>query len=200
MEPAAFRQVAIDLIANRHCGAQCGQGRQNACWSLRVNVDGQPPSASNIGVPGKLARHGRAKPIRCPHKQGWIDRVRSEVVFVVEGCFLGVDARTAKKPARQQRLHLTDWVRHVVCVARGPGSRSARRRTSPCFRGLQPSCVRGNCYCNAWSANTIRLWQNTPSPTVLAKPLKPRKTQRHQRNARFKPEIVPSIPARKAWQ
>jgi len=143
LEPAAFRQVAIDLIANRHCGAQCGQGRQNACWSLRVNVDGQPPSASNIGVPGKLARHGRAKPIRCPHKQGWIDRVRSEVVFVVEGCFLGVDARTAKKPARQQRLHLTDWVRHVVCVARGPGS--GHRMPAPSVRST-----------NGWQARSAQ--------------------------------------------
>ena len=110
----------------------------------------------------------------------------------MEGCFLGADARMAKKPARQQRLHLTDWVRHVVCVVRGPNCPSARRRTSPYLAGLQPGCALDNDYSDAWSANTTRLWQNTPSPTVLAKPLKPRKTQRHQRNARFKPEIVPS--------
>ena len=58
-------------------------------------------------------------------------------------------------------------------------------------RRRQPGCG---------SASTIRLWQNTPSPTAAAKPLNPRKKQRISRNARFRPEIVPSIPARKACQ
>jgi hypothetical protein len=55
------------------------------------------------------------------------------------------------------------------------------------------------CFCpqsNSCAARTIRLWQNTPSPTLLANPLDLRKKQRDKRKTHFNPEIVPSIPAR----
>ena len=42
-----------------------------------------------------------------------------------------------------------------------------------------------------------RLWQNTAMPTAAAKALNPRYRQIDRRNARFKTEMEPSIPARK---
>lgn len=42
-----------------------------------------------------------------------------------------------------------------------------------------------------------RLWQNTAMPTAAAKLLNPRYMQIDSRNARFKTEMEPSIPARK---
>ena len=42
-----------------------------------------------------------------------------------------------------------------------------------------------------------RLWQNTAMPTAAAKLLNPRYRQIDSRNARFKTEMDPSMPARK---
>jgi hypothetical protein len=42
-----------------------------------------------------------------------------------------------------------------------------------------------------------KLWQNTAMPTADAKLLNPRYMQIDSRNARFKTEMEPSIPARK---
>lgn len=42
-----------------------------------------------------------------------------------------------------------------------------------------------------------RLWQNTAMPTAAAKLLNPRYMQIDSRNARFKTEMDPSMPARK---
>ena len=48
-----------------------------------------------------------------------------------------------------------------------------------------------------FGARLTRLWQKTAMPTDAAKLLKPRYMQIESRNARFKTEIEPSIPARK---
>ena len=48
-----------------------------------------------------------------------------------------------------------------------------------------------------FGAKFTRLWQNTAIPTAAAKLLNPRYMQIESRNARFKTEIDPSIPARK---
>jgi len=48
-----------------------------------------------------------------------------------------------------------------------------------------------------FGAKFTRLWQNTAMPTAAAKLLNPRYMQIESRNARFKTEIDPSIPARK---
>ena len=48
-----------------------------------------------------------------------------------------------------------------------------------------------------FGARLTRLWQKTAMPTDAAKLLKPRYMQIESRNARFKTEIDPSIPARK---
>jgi hypothetical protein len=49
-------------------------------------------------------------------------------------------------------------------------------------------------------ARIVKLWQKTALPTAEAKFLKPRKQHRASRKARFKHEIVPSIPARHCCQ
>src|SRR3989304_8507916 len=49
-------------------------------------------------------------------------------------------------------------------------------------------------------ANTTRLWQKMLKPTEAAKLLNPRYGQRSSRNARFKTEMLPSIPARNRCQ
>ena len=48
-----------------------------------------------------------------------------------------------------------------------------------------------------FGARLTRLWQKTAMPTDAAKLLNPRYMQIASRNARFKTEIEPSIPARK---
>ena len=48
-----------------------------------------------------------------------------------------------------------------------------------------------------FGAKFTKLWQNTAMPTAAAKLLKPRYMQIESRNARFKTEMDPSIPARK---
>ena len=48
-----------------------------------------------------------------------------------------------------------------------------------------------------FGARLTRLWQNTAMPTAAAKLLNPRYMQIDSRNARFKTEMEPSIPARK---
>lgn len=49
-------------------------------------------------------------------------------------------------------------------------------------------------------ASIRRLWQKTALPTAEAKLLNSRKQHLARRNARFKHEIVPSIPARYCYQ
>ena len=48
-----------------------------------------------------------------------------------------------------------------------------------------------------FGSRLTRLWQNTAMPTAAAKLLNPRYMQIDSRNARFKTEMEPSIPARK---
>jgi len=48
-----------------------------------------------------------------------------------------------------------------------------------------------------FGAKLTRLWQNTAMPTAAAKLLNPRYMQIDSRNARFKTEMDPSMPARK---
>ena len=48
-----------------------------------------------------------------------------------------------------------------------------------------------------FGSKLTRLWQNTAMPSAAAKLLNPRYMQIDSRNARFKTEIEPSIPARK---
>ena len=48
-----------------------------------------------------------------------------------------------------------------------------------------------------FDAKLTRLWQNTAMPTAAEKLLNPRYMQIDSRNARFKTEMEPSIPARK---
>jgi hypothetical protein len=48
-----------------------------------------------------------------------------------------------------------------------------------------------------FGTSLTRLWQNTAMPTAAAKLLNPRYRQIDSRNARFKTEMEPSIPARK---
>jgi hypothetical protein len=48
-----------------------------------------------------------------------------------------------------------------------------------------------------FGARLTRLWQKTAIPTAAAKLLNPRYMQIESRNARFKTEMDPSIPARK---
>jgi len=54
-----------------------------------------------------------------------------------------------------------------------------------------------NCPSAHFGTKLTRLWQNTAMPTAAAKLLNPRYMQIDSRNARFKTEIEPSIPARK---
>ena len=62
------------------------------------------------------------------------------------------------------------------------------------FRAPRPEVA----YAGArFGARFSRLWQNTAMPTAAAKLLNPRYMQIESRNARFKTEIDPSMPARK---
>ena len=114
-----------------------------------------------------LERHSAAFPR--PDAEG------GELVLLPKVSFLGSLAAATRIATWSRGSDAVRCTVRVVWIKPDTDQSTEVRRASPSLPCSYLVFVLRHHQPDSCSASTIRLWQNTPSPTVLAKPLNPRK-------------------------